>query len=61
MMYGHTCQPPSESDDHKVGKVAIGTVAIHCLVIVAMAPRTSSNHAVRACCVACHHPLTGIK
>jgi hypothetical protein len=42
LMYGHTCQPPSESDGYEIGKVAI-----HYLAIVAMSPRTSSNHAVR--------------
>jgi hypothetical protein len=49
VMYGHTCQPPSESDNYEIGKVAI-----HCLFIVAISPRTSSNPAVptRRFCVA---------
>jgi hypothetical protein len=46
-MYGNTRKPPCNSNDYEIGKVAIGAVAIHRLVIVAMPPHTSSNHAVR--------------
>jgi hypothetical protein len=50
MMYGQTGEPPNKSDDYQTGKVAEGKAAIHRLIIVAMSPRPSSNHAVRACC-----------
>jgi hypothetical protein len=50
-MYGHTCQPPGDSNDYEIGQMAIGAVAIHCLIIVAMSPRPSSNHVVCAHCL----------
>jgi hypothetical protein len=46
VMYSYTCQPPGDSNDYEIGQVAIGAAAIHCLIIVAMSPRPSSNHVV---------------
>jgi hypothetical protein len=43
VMYCNTRQPPGNSNDYKIGKVAIGAAMIHRLVIVAKSPRTSSN------------------
>jgi hypothetical protein len=48
VMYGNTRQPPGNSNDYEIGKVAIGAATIHRLAIVATSPRTSSNHIVWA-------------
>ena len=54
-MYGHTGQPPGESDDHEIGEMAI-----HYVIIVAASPLASSNHAVRTWCLCIAQSLPGI-